>query len=204
MYRNSLEDTTITKSLEDTIAEFMSHHVSENMIKEDNIECCVCMNFHWGVKLPNCNHFICPKCYYTMYYGYVSDDFYANNPHPTYTENQKPTYPYINVSQNLQIYNNLTDDAAYLDWFINENEDLYNCIKNNEKFVDNVNANVKKWFETNDVITKYDNDLLQYENDLPQYELKFKKYINEMEIYNSLIEEERENNIQSCCPLCRL
>ena len=29
------------------------------MIKQDNIECCVCLNFNWGVKLPNCSHFIC-------------------------------------------------------------------------------------------------------------------------------------------------
>jgi hypothetical protein len=97
-----------SKSLEDFEIEIMSKIVSEDMVKEDNIECCVCMEFHWGVKLPNCNHFICSKCYYNLYYGYVSDIFYTNNPIPIYPK--KPTYPYVNTSKNLEIYNNLIED----------------------------------------------------------------------------------------------
>ena len=42
-------------------------------------ECCVCLNFHWGVKLPNCSHYICPKCYYRIYNGYISCDFHSEN-----------------------------------------------------------------------------------------------------------------------------
>ena len=175
--------------------EFMTTIVTEDMVKEDNIECCVCMEFHWGVKLPNCNHFICPKCYYKMYYGYISHKFYANNPRPIYPE--KPTYPYTITSKNTEIYDTLTsDDTYYKKWFINENEDLYNCIKLKE-FVDNININVLQWFQNNELITKYENDLLQYE-------LNYKKYNDEMDIYSNLLEEEEENNIQNTCPLCRL
>ena len=32
---------------------------ADNMVREDDIECCVCYENHWGVKLPNCDHFIC-------------------------------------------------------------------------------------------------------------------------------------------------
>ena len=174
--------------------EIHSEIVSEQMIKEDNIECCVCMDFHIGVKLPNCNHFICKKCYYVMYYGYIRDTFYINNPRPNYPE--KPVYPYTNVSQNLEIYNNLMRDDTYADWFINENEDFYNCVKTNSEFVNDVNNNIKKWFMSNELIMKYENDLLQYE-------LNYKKYSDEMDIYCNLLEEERENNIKDSCPLCR-
>ena len=43
-------------------------NITFGMVKQDNIECCVCLNCHWGVRLPNCNHFICPKCYYKIYW----------------------------------------------------------------------------------------------------------------------------------------
>jgi hypothetical protein len=183
------------KIFDENEIEIMSKIISESMVKEDNIECCVCMDFHWGVKLPNCNHFICPKCYYKMYYGYISNTFYANNPIPIYPE--KTSYPYININQNLEIYNTLTNDGNYMDWFINENEDLYNCIKRNEDFVDNIDINIKKWFDKNELIIKYENDLLQYE-------LIYKKYTDEMDIYCNLVKEEKQNNIKNTCPLCRL
>lgn len=180
--------------IEDYELELMSKTVTEDMIKQDNIECCVCMDFQWGVKLPNCNHFICSKCYYKMYYGYIKDRFYTNNPRPIYLE--KPTYPYINKNQNLEIYNTLTDDETYKDWFVNDNEDLYNSIKINSEFVDQLDSNIKRWFE-NELVTKYENDLLQYE-------LSYKKYSDETVVYLDLLEEERENNIKDICPLCRL
>ena len=185
----------IDKRLEDFEIEIMSKNVSNDMVKEDNIECCVCMEFHWGVKLPNCNHFICPKCYYNLYYGFVSDRFYTNNSRPIHPE--KLTYPYVNISQNLEIYNNLTEDETYMDWFINDNEDLYNCIKVKSEFVDNINNNILQWFENNELIIKYENDLLQYE-------LNYKKYIDKNDIYLKLLEEEKENNTKKICPLCRL
>ena len=180
---------------EDYEIEIMSKIVSEDMVKEDNIECCVCMEFHWGVKLPNCNHFICPKCYYIMYYGYVSDDFYANNPSPIYPE--KPSYPYTITSQNTEIYDTLTNADTYKEWFINENEDLYNCIKLKSEFVDNINNTILQWFQNNELITKYENDLIQYE-------LNYKKYWVEQDIYSNLLKKEKNNNINNNCPLCRL
>ena len=187
-----------TNNLDKYFEEFeinnISEIISEDMIKEDNIECCVCMDFHYGVKLPNCNHFTCPKCYYKMYYGYISNKFYTNNPRPKHPE--KPIYPYINATQNLEIYNTFTDDDNYKEWFINENEDLYNSIKINSDFVDDINNDIKQWFLKNEVIIKYKNDLLQYE-------LNYKKYNDEIKIYYNLIEEERENNVKNRCPLCR-
>lgn len=26
-------------------------NITNDMIKQDNIECCVCLNFHWGCKI---------------------------------------------------------------------------------------------------------------------------------------------------------
>ena len=171
----------MNKSLEEFLINISIEEITEDMIKEDNIECCVCMEFHWGVKLPNCNHFICPKCYYKMYYGYISYKFYHNNPRPIYPE--KPRYPYTITSKNSEIYDILTDDDTYKEWFINENEDLYNSIKINSEFVYNINNNLKQWFQKNEVITKYENDLIQYE-------LNYKKYNDEMVIYSNLVEKE--------------
>jgi hypothetical protein len=185
----------IDKRLEEDEIEIFSEIVTEDMVKEYNIECCVCMEFYWGVKLPNCNHFICRKCYYKMYYGYISCKFYANNPRPIYPE--KPTYPYIITSQNTEIYHTLTSGDTYKEWFINENEDLYNCIKLKSEFVDNINNNVLQWFQNNELIIKYENDLLQYE-------LNYKKYCDEMDIFCNLRKQEKENNIKNSCPLCRL
>jgi hypothetical protein len=76
-------------------------------------------------------------------------------------------------------------------------EDLYNCIKVKTEFVDNINNNLLQWFENNELIIKYENDLLQYE-------LNYKKYSNEINIYSVLLKEEKENNIKNKCPLCRL
>ena len=166
--------------------------VTKDMVKEDNIECCVCLNFHWGVKLPNCNHFICHKCYYIMYYGYISHEFYTNNPKPIYPKN--PTYPYLNISQNTEIYDTLTSDDTYKEWFINGNEDLYNCVKAKSELVDD---NLLHWFQNNEVIKKYENDLIQNKFEWEEY---YDKWI----VYSELLEEENENNIQNTCPLCRL
>ena len=179
--------------------------ICEKMEKTENeVECCICLEIEFGVKLPNCNHFVCPKCYYKLYYGYLSDAFYSNNPCPIAP--QKPIYPYLNVIANLEIFHNLInkdtvkDDKDWFvtekDWFISENEDLYNCVKKSE-CVDYVDMNVKKWFENNA-------QLAQYENDVLQYDLDNIKYSNQQLIYSELCKEEIENNMQNKCPMCRL
>lgn len=179
--------------------------ICENMEKTENeVECCICLEIEFGVKLPNCNHSVCPTCYYKLYYGYLSDEFYSNNPCPIAP--QKPIYPYLNVIENLEIFHNLinkdkvkelciTDKDWFItekDWFISENEDLYNCVKKSE-WVDYVDMNVKEWFENNVQLAQYEIDVLQYELDNIKYS-----------IYSELCEEERENNIQNKCPMCRL
>jgi hypothetical protein len=176
--------------------------ICEQMEKTENeVECCICLEIEFGVKLPNCNHFVCPKCYYKLYYGYLSDAFHSNNPCPVAP--QKPIYPYLDVIANLEIFHNLINKdmdkdwfVTEKDWFISENEDLYNCIKKSE-CVDYVDINVKKWFENNA-------QLAQYENDVLQYELDNIKYSNQQLIYSELCKEEIENNTQNRCPMCRL
>lgn len=95
------------------------------MVKQDNIECCVCLNYHWGVKLPNCNHFICPKCYYKLFNGYISEEFYRKNSKPKYPE--KPAYPYKNKDKNKEIFYSITRDDTYLEWFIDNNYNSRIC-----------------------------------------------------------------------------
>ena len=170
-------------------------NITIGLIKEDNIECCICLNNSWGVKLPNCNHFICPKCYYKIYNGYVTSNFHSVNPEPKYPE--RPIYPYQNEDKNKEIFYSITEDNTYLEWFINENEDLYNSIKLNTEFVDNLDVKLKKWFENNEYINKYEIDLIKYKND-------FIKYENDIEEYNKLYATEKENNAQKICPLCRV
>lgn len=184
--------------------EFYSHFYGEEealdkitigLIKEDDIECCVCLDNHWGVKLLNCNHFICPKCYYKIYNGYISSKFLDKNPEPKCPEN--PNYPYENKDKNKEIFYSITNNETYLEWFVDENQDLYNSVKLNTKFVDNLDVNLKKWFQDNQDIKKYEEDLIKYKNDLEQFYIDIKKY-------NEMYEEEKEYTSQKICPLCRL
>jgi hypothetical protein len=170
-------------------------NITIGLIKKDNIECCVCLNNSWGVKLPNCNHFICPKCYYKIYHGYISSDFHYENLEPKCPE--KPIYPYLNKDKNMEIFYSITKDNTYLEWFIDENEDLYNSVKFNTEFVDKLDVKIKKWFENNELIEKYENDLLQYKNDDEQFNI-------DIEEYNELYAQEKECKSQKICPLCRL
>lgn len=170
------------------------NNITVDMIKEDNIECCVCLNYHWGVKLPNCNHFICPKCYYKIYNGFISNYFLSENIEPIYPET--PIYPYKNKDTNKDIFYGITEDDKYLEWFIDENEDLHNSIKINSVFVENINDELKCWFENNELIKQYENDLIQYKNDMEQYNIDIEKY-------NYMYKEEKEYNAQQKCPLCR-
>jgi len=166
-----------------------------DMNKEDNIECCVCLDYHWGVKLPNCNHFICPKCYYKIYNGFISAKFNCNNPEPICPE--KPIYPYLNKDKNKEIFLSITNDTTNLEWFIEENEDLYNSIKMDSEFTNNLDTNIKIWFINNETIKKYEDDLINYEKYLDKFNV-------DIENYNDLYEEEKEYNSQKICPLCRL
>ena len=170
-------------------------NISIDLIKEDNIECCVCLNNSWGVKLPNCNHFLCPKCYYKIYNGYVRSAFYNENPEPKYPD--KPIYPYQNKDKNKNIFYSITEDDTYLEWFIDENEDLYNSVKLNSEFVDKLDVELKKWFENNKNIKQYEDDLIQYNKNVEQFN-------NDIEEYNELYSQEKEDNSQKLCPLCRL
>jgi hypothetical protein len=172
----------------------LSNVISKKMVKKYDSECCVCLEIGTCVKLENCDHYLCPICYYKLRYGFVRDKFYINNPYPN--RPVKPNYPYINVNENIKIFKSLTNDNTYLDWFVNENQDLYNCIKTNEDFVCNVDKEIKKWFEDNGIIKNYEDDIIQYE-------LNYEKYNNDMDNYSMLLEEERENNIICTCPLCR-
>lgn len=169
-------------------------NITIGMIKQDNIECCVCLNYNWGVKLPNCNHFICPKCYYKIYNGYISDNFYNKITEPKYPIN--PIYPYQNPDKNKEIYYTITNNSTYLQWFIEENEDLYNSVKINSEFIANIDDNLKIWFETNNLIKDYETEVIKYKNELEQYNIN-------IEEYNELYEQEKIDNSQSLCPLCR-
>jgi hypothetical protein len=169
--------------------------ITIGLIKEDNIECCVCLYNHWGVKLPNCNHFICPKCYYKIYNGYISSNFYNNNSEPKCP--REPIYPYKNQDKNKEIFYSITINETYLEWFVDENQDLYNSVKLNTEFVHNLDVNLKKWFQDNKDIKKYEEDLIKYKNDLEQFYIDIKKY-------NEMYEEEKMYNKKKICPLCRL
>ena len=188
--RNELEVETLFFGEDEAL-----DNITIGMVKQDNIECCICLNYHWGVKLPNCNHFICPKCYYKLFNGYISDGFYSKNSEPKYPE--KPIYPYQNKDKNKDIFYSITEDDTYLEWFVDENEDLYNSVKLNSEFVDNLDVKLKRWFENN-------KDIKQYENDLIQYNKNIELFNNDIEEYNELYAKEKEDNSQKICPLCRL
>jgi hypothetical protein len=171
------------------------NNITIGKVKQDNIECCICLNYHWGVKLPNCSHFICPKCYYKLLNGYISEEFYNKKSEPKYPE--KPIYPYQNKDKNKDIFYIITEDDTYLEWFIDENEDLYKSVKLNSEFVDNLDVKLKRWFEHNKDIKQYENDLIQYNKNIEQFN-------NDIEEYNELYAQEKEANSQKICPLCRL
>lgn len=170
-------------------------NVTTGIAKKDNIECCVCLNCHWGVKLPNCNHFICPKCYYKLFYGYISNDFYIRNPVPKHPE--KPMYPYGDQDLNKKVYESITTDNTHLEWFMYENEDLYNSVMLNTEFVQDIDIRLKYWFRNNENIKHFENNCIQYKKDCMQYD---KDYI----AFNLKIQNEKNQSMQKRCPLCRL
>lgn len=192
----------IKKSINEYVERIHAEFISESMEKKDNIECCVCLEFDWGVKLPNCHHFICPICYYRMYYGYVDDNFCIQNEPVRPNVPINPEYPYKNIAKNLEIFTTLTNNDTFKEWFINENEDLYECIKQNE-FVEELDISIKVFFTTDENIKKYENQLIQNKNELIKNKMIYKKYDKDYAYYRILLEKEKNKNIHKNCPLCR-
>ena len=179
--------------------DYVFDNLTVGMIKQDNIECCVCLNYHWGVELPNCSHFICPKCYDRIYNGYISSEFYNEYTEPI--RPVEPIYPYQNRDNNTEIFFNITDDDTYLVWFTDENQDLYNSVKMNSEYVTNLDVKIKSWFENNELLKIYDTDLIKYRIDLDKYYVDSTEYYD---AYEDAYEDEKESNATKICPLCRL
>ena len=169
-------------------------NITNGMVKQDDIECCVCLNRNWGVKLPNCNHFLCPKCYYKLYYGYITSDFFNENTLPEHKS--APIYPYKDARTNNELFHTITNNETHLEWFVEENEDFYNSVKIKSEFVKNVDIKIKHWFKSNELIKQYKIDELQYDNWQRQY-------CHDIGNYNRKYEKERINNTQKLCPMCR-
>lgn len=189
--RDTLEDITLLLKKDEVL-----DNVTFGLVKEDNIECCVCLNYHWGVKLPNCNHLTCPTCYYIIYEGYISNEFYSKNHQPKFIE--EPLYPYRDKNKNKEIFYSITQDETYLEWFVDDNEDLYKSIKMNTEFVVDLDIELKSWFENNEVIKQYKRDLKQYRKNRV-----LENFYADSEKYYESRYQERERNTQKKCPLCR-
>ena len=175
---------------------YMSILVASNIVQEENItynvECSLCKDFYMGVKYTNCNHYVCSICCYELYYKYVSD-----RQRPIYPT--LPIYPYKyypNTDTNEVIYDSITSCNKYREWFIYENADLWRCIKNND-LLDNIDINIKTWFETNESIKKHDTELTEY---LTEYH----KCCSDECDYESILEEERKANFMKLCRWCNL
>jgi len=193
-------------SAEEMTIEFMSELYTENMIKEDDIECCVCYENHWGVKLPNCDHFICPKCYYKIYhYGFLSSEFINANSEPIGPKRPKePIYPFTPEKLEI-IYDELTNNDKYKTFFVNSNSELYEHIIFND-YKCNIDSNIIKWFQTNNELKIYEEDKNKYKlayEAYSEYKTKLDIFCEEIEEYRSREEEERQQNCGRMCPLCR-
>jgi hypothetical protein len=193
----------MTNLFEDYEIAYMSELYTEDMIKKDDIECCVCYENHWGVKLPNCDHFICPKCYYKIYHhGYLSSEFINENSKPVGPERPKePLYPFI--PENLEvIYNELTNNDKYESWFILSNEELYDHIVFND-YKSKIDRNIINWFQTNNELKIYEEDKNKYKLAYKEYQTNHDIFCEEIEEYRCREEEERQQNCSKLCPLCR-
>lgn len=196
------------KEMDKYLRKVSAYNLLESSIgKEDDMECCICLEHNIGIKLPKCWHFLCPECYIITYRGFISDEFYKNNQPPKKPTISKPIYPYdIDEHTDMdkilkqeynklkKLDNTLENDYATSEWFIYYNEDLYNSIKNNDY---NANPYIKKWFIDNEQIEKYENDLLEYNNIHEEYE-------DELDDYRMSYQMERIDNIKGKCPLCNI
>ena len=179
----------------------------ECMEKKEDVECCSCLETLTCVKLPNCDHFICPKCHHKIYRGFISDDFYTSYKRPCFGS-EKPEYPYKDINENTEIYAKLLlsgDRNICEDWFINANEDLYKtCVNQETGFIDEcvkeqtykTLINIKEWFETDEKIKKYEEDIVKFY-------MEYKIFEEKNDLYERLREENKKHNCVKKCPLCR-
>lgn len=198
-------EKSLTEFDNNLVAEFIYDNTKDAMKKEE-VDCCVCLNTHRGIKMPNCEHFVCSRCHYKMQHGFISEAFYNTHRRP-FCGPEKPEYPYKDACENAEIYKTLADGEWYKGWFVNNNEDLYNCIKQEEEFIKYIPYdkhkndiqslnNIKEFFETNKEIQQYETSLIQFYNE-------YKLFEEQNALYEKLYEEERKKNCIKTCPLCR-
>lgn len=181
---------------------------TDGMIKQDNIECPICLENFWGVKLPNCEHYICGRCYYKMYNGFLSQTFMEKNQKPTSPKLLKaPEYPYsiklLGEKKLKEIYDKLSSDETFKSWFINENEELYNAIKLNSVYVEDLEENIKNWFLDNKKLKEHEDNLKNYNIEKKENYDLWSKYYEESRNYYQRENNELNNNRRECCPFCR-
>jgi hypothetical protein len=178
--------------LRDLKIEWGAEETTEDMLKQDNIECPVCLSYGIGVKLPKCQHYICTKCYYVIYeYGYLGDEFLEHHNLPI--EPTRPKYPYVNKPELLEdIYSNFQLNGKFKELFIEDNKDLYECFKMGH-YKDKV---IEEWINTNELIK-------QYELDKQKYKKNMKTYTKQTENYIELKKQDLKSNTSPVCPLCR-
>jgi hypothetical protein len=186
------------------------HHYDNNneLIKKDKVDCCICLKSHRGIQMLNCQHLVCSLCHYKFEKGFISDSFYNNYQRP-WLEVEKPSFPYKDSQEELLIiYRKLTDTDAYKDWFIYSNEDLYQSIKNNEEFIEELNESrlicktnlqalnaMKSWFISDIKIQQYDSELSKYNNE-------YKRFQENYDLYERLWDAERKKICIKSCPRC--
>jgi hypothetical protein len=197
-------EKTLTECDNNLIAESIYDN-NKDAIKNEDVECCVCLISRRGMQLSNCEHFVCSRCHYKMQHGFISEEFYNTHRRP-FCGPEKPEYPYKDACENTEIYKTLADGEWYKDWFVNNNEDLYNCIKQEEEFIkyipydkhkNNIQSlnNIKQWFETNEKMQQYETELVKFYNEYKLFEEK-------NNLYEKLCQEEMKNNCIKTCPLC--
>jgi len=209
------EESIIEYDREESIIEYET----SGMVREDAIECPICFEIRWGVRLPNCSHFICAKCYYTIYKGFVSEKFKQEHPEPIEPEappnREFPEYPYICNKKELKvIFNSFGIKSEFEGWFIDENEDLYISNKRNTEYVEDLDDVIKDWFRNDEKIILYEKMLKKYKDSKEEYNKlytklydkcckDYDKYVEELHEYKLLLDYEKKCNSNQSCPLCR-
>lgn len=196
--------------------EIIIDYETSDMIREDAIECPVCFDTRWGVRLPNCSHFICSRCYYTIYKGFMPEKFKQGRLEPIEPEQPKytsiPEYPYSYCNKKVlkDIFDSFGINDDFKEWFVNENKDLYISIKKNTVYVEDIDDVIKEWFQNDEKINLYKNMMKIYKDSKKEYDklwrnyhIEYEKYLKELEEYNEFLEYEKEMNIKKRCPLCR-
>ena len=108
-----------------------------------------------------------------------------------------PGYPILEESELVEIYKSLTDNDEYQDWFVNDNQNMYEELKMYQQlethyalvgydsdledivdestenlfvevyhyhwdYLKEMDYNIKQWFETDERIKEYENDIIHY------------------------------------------